>query len=88
MAGEVDTSPIDRRTLLREGSRILGILLVWGVPAAFGYYGITTLGAGDSGAFFSEVGSSLAFVFVTLGLLCAFFYVVARGVQLSDRRST
>lgn len=88
MAIEAGPPPLDHRTTLREGSRILGLLFIWCLFAAFGYFVVGSLGTGEPGGFFVEVGASLAFVFATLGLLCTFFYVIVRGIKLSGRQST
>lgn len=83
MATDSGPPRIALRDVIAEGAKIAGILLVWGVLAALGRYGIGNIGLARPGNFFFEVGNALAALFVVAGLASVLIYVIARGIQLS-----
>lgn len=85
MGAESASETITPRTMLKEGGRIATILLFWGILAAISRFGIGNIGMARPGRVFFEVGTNLAILFVATGLASVLLYVIARGIQLSDR---
>lgn len=85
MATNTDPEPIDLHGMLREGGRITALLLFWGLLAALGRFGIGNIGFARPGQLFFELGNGLALLFTVTGFASVLLYVIARGIQLSDR---
>ncbi|WP_265111158.1 hypothetical protein [Halosolutus halophilus] len=83
MSTDSDSAPIGVQEILREGGRIIAILLFWGILGAFARYGVANIGLARPGNFFFEVGYNLAVLFVLTGLTSILIYAIARGIQLS-----
>ena len=65
---------------IEDGARIAAILLVWGVIAAFFYYGIGNIGPQGRGLF-GSIGRHLGMTFATVGFLNALLYAVYRAID-------
>ena len=59
-----------------DGARIAGILLIWGLVAAFFSYGVTELTSS-----FERVFTQLGDIIAVVGLLNAFLYILYRTID-------
>lgn len=66
-------------TYIEEGARILAILLVWGVIAAFFTFGVSEIGS--TGSLFETVGPGMGALVAVAGFLNAVLYVVYRAID-------
>ena len=72
------------RQILEEGTRIIAILLFWGLLAALARYGIGNIGFSRPGQLLFEIGRNLAILFVIAGAASVLLFVIARGIQLAE----
>mgnify|MGYP006281044927 FL=1 len=70
-------------TYIEDGARIAGILLVWGVIAAFFTYGVTEIGG--PGSLFKTLGPQIGSIFFLAGTFNAVLYVLYRAVDYWHR---
>ena len=70
-------------TYIEDGTRIAGILLVWGVIAAFFTYGVTEIGG--PGSLFKTLGPQIGSIFFLAGTFNAVLYVLYRAVDYWHR---
>lgn len=73
------------KEILREGSRVMMILLFWGILAVLARNGVGNIGVAEPGNRFFEAGNDLALLFAITGLVCILIYAIARGIQLARR---
>lgn len=83
MTRESPRGSVTPRDILEEGTRIIAILLFWGLLAALARYGLGNFGFARPGQLFFEIGRNLALLFVATGIASVLLFVVARGIQLA-----
>lgn len=66
-------------TYIEDGARIAGILLVWGVIAAFFTYGLSEIGG--PGSLFKTLGPQIGSLLFLAGTFNAVLYVLYRVVD-------
>ena len=71
--------PLPITDYVADGTRIAGILLVWGIIAVFFSSGISEIGG--PGSLFATYGPQFGALFVLTGVVNAILYVVYRGLD-------
>lgn len=84
MSHRSSVKSVTPRQILEEGTRIIAILLFWGLLAALARYGIGNIGFARPGQLFFEIGRNLAILFVIAGVASVLLFVIARGIQLAE----
>ncbi len=85
MSRELPQKSVTPREILQEGPSILGILLIWGVLAGLARYGVGNVGFAQPGQFFFIIGRFVAMLFLLAGIASVLLFVIARGMQLSEK---
>jgi hypothetical protein len=64
---------------VEDGVRIAAIVLIWAVIGAFFSFGVGNIGG--PGSLFEPLGTGLGGLFMLVGVLNAFLYIVYRGID-------
>lgn len=75
-----DNNAVVFPAILADGVVIVGILLVWAIPAGIGV-GISNVG--EPGTILVPIGELIRDLFVVVGLANVLVYVIARGIDRS-----